>query len=434
MTLSEYADYRESDVPWVSRVPASWRTVPFFTVMREQKRPNLGMVESNLLSLSFGRIIRKDISALGGLLPESFETYQIVEPGDIIFRFTDLQNDKRSLRTAMSSERGIITSAYGTATPTRIDPRYANYLMRAYDTSKVFYGLGGGVRQSIKLSDVARMPVLLPSPPEQRTIADFLDREIGKVNALVAEQEGLVQVLRERRTALISRVVTKGLDRSVNVVPSGSDWLGDVPRHWTVVPLRRLGRSAAGSGFPVSRQGRSDLDYPFFKVKNLGLADRRGYLWEAEDTVDAVTADSLGARIFPAGTLVYAKVGAALMLGRVRTLGVSGCLDNNMAGFTPRRGVDSRWLAYAMSLVKFDYLVNPGAVPSLSDKNLASFDLAVPPVDEQRQIAAHLDEETERVDALIAEAEGIVSVANERRSALVSAAATGQIDVRGEVA
>lgn len=118
------------------------------------------MIEKNLLSLSYGRIVPKDINASDGLLPESFETYQIVMPNDEVFRFTDLQNDKRSLRSARVEERGIVTSAYTAFTPRSIHPPFFDYLMRGYDVSKVFYGMGGGLRQSLKFEDVRRLPVL----------------------------------------------------------------------------------------------------------------------------------------------------------------------------------------------------------------------------------------------------------------------------------
>lgn len=134
----------EATAPWQWRLPDGWTTKPLFSVGRETKVKNVGLREQNLLSLSYGRIVAKDINTSEGLLPESFETYQIVSVGDIVFRFTDLQNDKRSLRSARVDQRGIITSAYMAFTPTKVSSRFFEYLMRAYDVSKVFYGMGGG--------------------------------------------------------------------------------------------------------------------------------------------------------------------------------------------------------------------------------------------------------------------------------------------------
>lgn len=139
--LKPYAHYKDSGIPWLGKVPADWAILPLFAVAQERNEPNIGMIEDNLLSLSYGRIIQKDINTSDGLLPESFETYQVIRPGDIVFRLTDLQNDKRSLRTAIVEETGIITSAYVAVNPTDIKPSFFNYLLRAYDISKVFYSM-----------------------------------------------------------------------------------------------------------------------------------------------------------------------------------------------------------------------------------------------------------------------------------------------------
>src|SRR5690606_33969298 len=145
-------------------------------LVSEARRSNKGMRESNLLSLSYGRIVQRDIDSSDGLLPESIETYQIVESDDIVFRLTDLQNDKRSLRSGLVTERGIITSAYLAVTPRDMDPRFLAYAMRDTDLRKVFYSMGGGLRQSMKFSDMKWLPVVTPSRQEQSAIATFLDR------------------------------------------------------------------------------------------------------------------------------------------------------------------------------------------------------------------------------------------------------------------
>ena len=192
MSLPRYPEYKDSGVDWLGEVPAHWAINPFYSLASERTEPNSGMLEDNLLSLSYGRIVRKNIESNDGLLPESFETYQIVKPGDIVFRLTDLQNDKRSLRTAIVEEQGIITSAYLAAKPTGLQSGYLSHLLRAYDVTKVFYSMGGGLRQSMKFSDIKRLPTLAPSAEEQTSIATFLDRETAKIDGLIAEQEKLI--------------------------------------------------------------------------------------------------------------------------------------------------------------------------------------------------------------------------------------------------
>jgi type I restriction enzyme S subunit len=222
VSFPRYPEYKDSGVEWLGEVPAHWELLPLFSCARERIESNRGMVENNLLSLSYGRIITKNMFSNDGLLPESFETYQVIRTGDVVFRLTDLQNDKRSLRTALVEETGIITFAYVAVSPIDIDPPLFSYLMRAYDLTKVFYSMGGGLRQSMKFSDLKRLPVLIPPLPEQRAIAGFLDRETAKIDALVAEQERLCELLREKRQAVISHAVTKGLDPDA---PMKDSWM-----------------------------------------------------------------------------------------------------------------------------------------------------------------------------------------------------------------
>lgn len=204
---------KDSGAEWIGEVPENWLVKPFFSVTKERKYKNSGMIENNLLSLSYGRIIRRDINASEGLLPESFETYQIVDPDDIVFRLTDLQNDQKSLRTAIVNERGIITSAYVVARATKnIQAEYLNHLLRAYDSLKVFYSMGGGLRQSLKYSDLRRMPLLIPPFEEQNEINNFLSRQYSRIETLIGKTERSINLLKEHRSALITAAVTGKID------------------------------------------------------------------------------------------------------------------------------------------------------------------------------------------------------------------------------
>src|SRR5690606_23152961 len=239
-TFPTYPAYKDSGVEWLGEVPVHWKEKPFFSLVRERCESNAGMKQENLLSLSYGRIVNKDINSLDGLLPASFETYQVVHPGDIVFRLTDLQNDKRSLRSAIVRETGIITSAYLAGVCRGIFPEFASFLFRAYDSIKVFYSMGGGLRQSMKYSDMKWLPIFLPEWQEQTQIARFLDHETARIDALIAEQQRLIELLKEKRQAVISHAVTKGLDPTVPMKDSGVEWLGEVPAHWDVVAIKWL--------------------------------------------------------------------------------------------------------------------------------------------------------------------------------------------------
>lgn len=203
---------KDSGVEWIGQVPEHWEVKPFFALVTELKRKNTGLIETNILSLSYGNIIQKPKSRNMGLTPESYETYQIVEAGEIVFRFTDLQNDKRSLRSAQVTQRGIITSAYLAVKPHGIDSTYFAWLMRSYDLCKVFYAMGGGLRQSLKFEDVKRLPILIPSHEQQTNIANAIDVETARIDTLVDKTKQSITLLKERRAAFITAAVTGQID------------------------------------------------------------------------------------------------------------------------------------------------------------------------------------------------------------------------------
>ncbi|MCK7657737.1 hypothetical protein [Shewanella sp. JNE4-2] len=210
--LNPHVKMKDSDVGWIGKIPEHWEVKPFFSLLTELKRKNTGLVETNILSLSYGRVIQKSENRNMGLVPESYETYQIVEQGEVVFRFTDLQNDKRSLRSALVQERGIISSAYMAVSLRNIDSNYFSWLMRSYDLCKVFYGMGGGVRQSLKFEDVRRLQVLVPPKEEQAEIAAHVNRQLAHNDSLVEKTERSINLLKERRSAFITAAVTGQID------------------------------------------------------------------------------------------------------------------------------------------------------------------------------------------------------------------------------
>lgn len=174
--LKPYPAYKDSGVPWLGNVPDKWEIVPALAVYKPKLVKNVGLIEKEVLSLSYGRIIVKPPEKLRGLVPESFETYQIVDPGNIIVRTTDLQNDKTSLRVGHSQNRGIITSAYMCLVPTgRVLNKFGYQFLNTYDLLKIIYGFGSGLRQNLDFVDIKRMPVLVPPKDEQFAIVKFLD-------------------------------------------------------------------------------------------------------------------------------------------------------------------------------------------------------------------------------------------------------------------
>lgn len=208
-----------SNFPEITEINEDYSIVPLFSISKENKEKNKNK-NNNLLSLSYGNIIKKNIATTKGLLPENFDSYQIVDYGMTVLRLTDLQNDKKSLRTGFVREKGIITSAYTALIPdeTKVRGEYLHIVLHNYDILKIFYRLGTGMRQALSYNDLKKLPIILPSLEIQEQI-------IRKIKDISKDIENIKERINDRinhytslKESLISEVVTGQIDvRNVKI-------------------------------------------------------------------------------------------------------------------------------------------------------------------------------------------------------------------------
>lgn len=435
----KYAEYKDSGVEWVDDIPSTWEVKPVFALFTPEMEKNLDGIETNVLSLSYGRIIQRDVENNHGLLPESFNTYQIVNDGDIILRLTDLQNDKRSLRVGLATQKGIITSAYLKLSALKeIDPKFAYRLLHSYDTTKVFYGMGGGLRQSMKFEDFRRLPILVPPKSEQTQIANFLDHETAQIDTLIAKQEKLIELLKEKRQAVISHAVTKGLNPNVPMKDSGVEWLGEVPEHWLVSPLKYLiasKRGAVKAGPFGSHLKNSDMEGGDVKVisqKNVISNDL--YIGEAmiseqkyrelevftieQDDILVTTRGTIGR------TCIFKEKFTAILHPCLIRLQVDTkkVIPELIALIIQESGYEMEQILVKSNATTIEVIYSDNLINTLVviPKNLS----------EQSQILNYISEQKAYFDKVLAKANQIIKGLSERRTAIISAAVTGKIDVR----
>lgn len=411
-----YLEYKDSGIDWVGDIPSSWVVKPTFSVFDPQVTKNTEGQETKVLSLSYGNIVERDVETNFGLLPESFNTYQIVDDGDLILRLTDLQNDKKSLRVGMVKQRGIITSAYLKLRASNvIEPRFAYRLLHSYDTTKVFYGMGGGLRQSMKFEDFRRLPILVPSLDEQQKIANFLDHETAKIDTLITKQEKLIELLKEKRQAVISHAVTKGLNPDAPMKDSGVEWLGEVPEHWVVCAIKRELSSLDYRRIPLSADERG---------KRSG-----GYRYYGASGV----IDHIDDYIFDEPTVLVGEDGANLV-NRSTPLAFAAYgqywVNNHAHILSPKDGLAEYW-AEVIEIIDVTPLVSGSAQPKLTAEALGNLKIAFSPLLEEREtINSFIRSQKTTFDSLIGKAQQQVKLLKERKTALISAAVTGKIDVR----
>lgn len=421
---------KDSGVAWLGEVPEHWEIAPAFAVYRPRQVKNTGLIESTVLSLSYGRIIVKTLEKLRGLVPESFETYQIVESGNIIVRTTDLQNDQTSLRVGHAQHRGIITAAYMCLeTKPIVLNEFGYQYLNAYDLLKIIYGFGSGLRQNLDFSDIKRMPVLVPPRDEQAAIVRFLDYADRRIRRYIRAKQKLIKLLEEQKQAIIHRAVTRGLDPNVRFKPSGVEWLGDVPEHWEVLPLKRIAWFKSGSGFPVNEQGNQGCELPFLRVSDMTREGNEIWIETPDSTISRETAARLGASVFPAGSIIFPKVGGALLTNKRRILRVESCIDNNVMGCVVS-DANRDYVFLLLEQIDLGRLAKPGPVPAISEGEVRAIRVALPPIGEQALILNSVRAKTASLNAAILSTQREVSLLREYRTRLIADVVTGKLDVR----
>ncbi len=432
--LKPYPEYKESGLPWLGQVPKHWVLGPGFATFRKKKVKNTGMQEKTVLSLSYGRIVVKPPENLHGLVPDSFETYQIVDDGDIIIRSTDLQNDWNSLRVGLVRNRGIITSAYLCfRTTDKLIPEYGYHLLHTFDLLKIFYGLGSGLRQNLDWADFKRMLIFIPPPDEQAAIVRFLDWATGRLTRAIRAKRKMVSLLNEQKQAIIHRAVTRGLDPSVSLKPSGIPWLGDIPAHWEVRRLKSLCRFVTSGSRGWARY-YADAGSVFLRIGNISTTSVELRLNRITYVKPPTDAEGERTRVLPDDILlsITAQIGAVGVVPE----GLGEAFVNQHTALIRLRQGESipRWIAYGL-LSQFGkdqcrLMTNGGTKVGLTLDDVLCLVVLLPPTNDQLTIVNGIERETHNLNANISALEREIHLLKEYRTRLVADVVTGKLDVR----
>ena len=433
-SLPPYSKMKESGVPWLGGMPEHWELRPAFAAYSPRQIKNTGMVEKTVLSLSYGQIVVKPAEKLHGLVPESFETYQIVEPGDIIVRTTDLQNDKTSLRIGISQHRGIITSAYMCLKAREpFTPEFGYLVLNAYDLLKILYGFGSGLRQNLDFTDIKRMPVPVPPPSEQSAIFRYLHFADRRIRNYIRVKQKLSWLLEEQKQAIVRRVATRGLHSEVRLKASDVEWHGEVPEHWEV---RKLGQMA--KVFNGMTPSRMQMDYwQNGTVSWLASGKVNDFVVKTPSelvTVRALRECSLS--VVPRGSVILGMIGQGRTRGMSAFLAIDSCINQNLAAILPKRGLDGRFLHYCLTaFYKPIREIGRGSnQEALNSEIVRRLRLPVPPLQEQLAIVAHLDTRLANLAGAIEHAKKEIVLMKEYRIRLIADVVTGKLDVRAVAA
>lgn len=404
--ITSYEKMKDSGIEWIGSVPSDWRVHTLYQLVIQVKEKNSNLQEKNLLSLSYGKIKRKDIDSPDGLLPASFDGYNIIENGDIVLRLTDLQNDHTSLRVGLATERGIITSAYTTLRPIDTsNSKYLYYLLHAFDLKKGFYGMGSGVRQGLNYAEVKELRIVLPSQKEQDAIVYFLDDQCSEIDLAIDEAKSSIQDYKTLKANIISTTVLSGLDGDVGKRKCRIEWVPSIPSHWDTARFvyKNWIRSRLGWKGLKAEEYVED-GYPFLSAFNIN----NNYLcWEQLNYITQERYDESPEIKLRVGDILLVKDGAGIgKCARIDSLPLGeSTVNGSLAVITPNEDLDYRYEYYYLQCNVFQNIIarlrNGMGVPHLTQEAMKEIVIPLPPREEQEQIANFLDTECRKIDEII---------------------------------
>lgn len=443
MRFPRHSAYKPSGVEWLGDVPAHWSVVPTRTVARLESghTPSRQHPEywENCTQPWFslgdvwqireeGRSVIMETAEQISELGMANSAARRLPAGTVMLSRTASVGFAAIMGVDMATTQDFANWVCGP----RLVPEYLLNVFRAMraEFTRLMYG---STHNTIYMPDIQAFRTPLPPRDEQLAIAAFLESETTKIDALVAEQQRLIELLNEKRQAVISHVVTKGLKADAPMKGSGVAWLGHVPAHWRICRLKHVAVVNTGVAKGKDNTGRATIAVPYLRVANV----QDGYL-DLDDVLDIeIPAEDLDRYRLRAGDVLMNEGGDFDKLGRghVWEGQIDPCITQNHVFAVRPRAVSSYWLSTITSsqYAQFYFMSRSKQstnLASISSTNLMELPILLPPRGEQDDALAYIRDQVSRYSGLIAEASRAVALLQERRAALISAAVTGQIDVR----
>jgi len=421
MSFPHYPAYKPSGVEWLGEVPEHWQEKPLKTitsindeVLSDSLSPDYEIEYVDIGSVSLANGIEKTETMPFGDAPS--RARRIPRDGDVLV--STVRTYLKAIAPVVNPPLNLVASTgFAVVRPRHeLESGFLKYALQEEHIIQQVISRSTGVSYpAINASDVAKISLNLPGASEQLSIATFLDHEAAKIDALIAEQQRLIELLQEKRQAVISHTVTKGLNPDAPMKDSGVEWLGEVPDYWRVIPLRWAAKCCSGDG--LSSAEISSIGDDEHMVRVIGGNGLMGYTNQAKTTYSL---------------LAIGRVGA--LCGNVHIVHSPAWITDNALVLDPDPSIfDLGFLSLTLRSRNLNDIASKTAQPLITATQVSDQRIPCPPLSEQQLIASYLSKQSEQFDTLSTEAQRAIDLLQERRSALISAAVTGQIDVRGLV-
>jgi len=430
-----YPAYKDSGVEWLGEAPSHWATLPVGRLYQRTKRTNYADKELLSVYRDHGVVPTASRDDNNNKPSEDLTAYQLVEPDNLVMN--KMKAWQGSI--AISEHEGIVSPAYFVYEPNArmfdlAIPKYIHYLLRHPIYIAQYLRQSKGIRVNqwdLDPDEFKKIELLLPQKEEQKKIIDFLDHETAKIDALIEKQQRLIELLKEKRRAVISQAVTKGLNPNAPMKDSGVEWLGKVPAHWALPKIKWFFHTESGGTPNTTRHEEYYLDgtVPWIRTTDLN----NGELFETPVGITEKAVRDTVCSLLPINSVLVAMYGGAGSIGKHALLKFASTINQAVCAILPNEKIDSEYLHLYIEFYRPFWMVGAEGTrkdPNINQDVIRELIVTCPTVQEQRQIVVTVKNRLSMIDLTVGKAESSIQLMQERRTALVSAAVSGKIDVR----
>lgn len=437
--MSNHQDYKPSGVDWIGDIPTTWSLLRGRFLFQSKKEINRDLQCQNLLSLTLFGVLNKDYEATDGLRPENYNSYQIFQKDDLVFKMIDLENVKTS-RVGIVHEEGIMSPVYLRQEPikNKIYPKFAYWFYYDLYKKEIYNSIGSGVRSSLTSSDLLELELPIPPLNEQKIISSYLDKKTTEIDTLINKIERRIELLKEQRTSLINQYVTKGLDPNVEMKDSGVEWVGEMPNHWAVKKLPWVCYFQEGPG--LRNWQFTDNGVPVVCVTNItpdGLTFEKyqRYISEEEynlsykhftvedgDLLMASSGNSFGKICSYEGEFDFR------FILNTSTIRLHSLDENQILTSFIKLIIQSEIFQNQIRI-----LITGAAQPNFGPTHLSQIRIPIPSIEEQKSILSKTKNKISNVEKMIDKEICRIKLFSEYRNSLISSAITGKVRVTEEM-
>lgn len=420
-------EMKESHIPFCENIPINWSEIPNKYIFScHSTKVGDKSSEYQLLSLTTSGVKEKSTTASGGKVPTSYDGYQTVEIGDMIFCLFDL--DCSAVFSGLSPYNGMITSAYDVlrANPNRADNHFLEYWFQYVFSNRYYKMFSKNIRYTVTGEMFNSIYTPIPPIEEQKKIGSYLDKLCKKVDALIANQEAQIEKLKAYKQSLITEVVTKGIDPNVPMKDSGVEWIGLIPKHWNTIATKYLFRIESGATPKSENPEYFDGDIPW--ITPADYKTEEVFVFGGRRNISELGLKSCSTTLIPKGSLIFSK---RAPIGAVAINAEELCTNQGCLSCIPKTEDIVKYYYYVMSVCTEQYnLLGSGTTfKEISATNFANFVLPNPSVSEQEEMVAYLDEKCSKVDRLIAIKNAKIDKLNKYKKSLIYEYVTGKKEV-----